>query len=249
MTTCLKRAHLQVPKGQAILVPGGIPRRTGESSLLDISDNPRRYSKDIFFCEHCGNLKIWIATSRGNTHYKATPGETMMIPQSHFLLLLKDLGKEAKEADKYHQEILHDLFRVFLWRVQRALLGGKIITTGKLLSSQTSSEEKYDPIEEAQQYIRENLSKHLTQESVACEVYLSRTQFIRRFHESTGQTFNQFVASCRLEQAKVLLEQSNFTLEYIRQAIGFKSSTYFNTFFQKNEGMLPSEYRKKDRLS
>jgi AraC-like DNA-binding protein len=50
-----------------------------------------------------------------------------------------------------------------------------------------------------------------------------------------------------LEQAKVLLQETEFTINYIGESVGFKSPGYLNRLFRQEMGMLPSEYRRSKR--
>src|SRR5690606_34323510 len=133
--------------------------------------------------------------------------------------------------------LIRRLLEVFFWSLQRAVEEKKAILPGRLANQSDVSTSEYAPIPTAQQYIREHLGDPLTQDKVAQLVRLSRTQFIRRFREESGQTFNQFVTACRLEQAKVLLGETDFTIDFIGQSVGFKSPGYLNTLFRREVGM------------
>lgn len=240
---CCGDYMIRIPAGNAIFVPAGVPRRTGAASLEDIGNNPQRFCDNILFGERCGSLEIWLNHDRGNHHYRSENSELLMINNARLLRLLEEMDDEIKAARAHHQPIITRLLEVFLWSVQRALQEQKAIQPGRLARRETVSSSDYAPISSAQQYIRQHLDENLTQDKVAQLVRLSRTQFIRRFREETGHTFNQFVTACRLEQAKVLLQETEFTIDFIRQSVGFKSPGYLNLLFRKEVGMLPSEFR------
>jgi AraC-like DNA-binding protein len=241
---------IQIPAGNAIFVPAGVPRRTGAVSLEDIGDNPQRFCDNILFGERCGSLEIWLNHDRGNRHYRSENNELLMINNPRLLRLLEEINDETAAARLHHDRIIRRLLEVFFWSLQRALKEKKAIQPGRLAGQESISIHNYAPITNAQEYIRAHLDEQLTQDRVAQLVRLSRTQFIRRFREETGQTFNQFVTSCRLEHAKVLLQETEFTVDFIRRSIGFKSAGYLNTLFRKEMGMLPSEFRasKRDQI-
>lgn len=46
-------------------------------------------------------------------------------------------------------------------------------------------------------------------------------------------------------QAKVLLKNSDMTIEYISEELNFPNSPYFCRFFRRETGMTPTEYRKR----
>jgi len=240
---CCGDYMIQIPAGNAIFVPGGVPRRTGASSLGDIGNNSVRFCDNILFGERCGSLEIWLNHDRGNQHYRSGNNELLMINNARLLRLLEEIGDEANQARAHHKPIFHRLLEIFFWSLQRALEEKKAIHPGRLANQEMTAAGEYAPIPTAQQYIREHLDENLTQDKVAQITRLSRTQFIRRFREESGQTFNQFVTACRLEQAKVLLQETEFTINFIGESVGFNSPGYLNRLFRKEMGMLPSEYR------
>ncbi|MGH1886529.1 helix-turn-helix transcriptional regulator [Enterococcus avium] len=48
----------------------------------------------------------------------------------------------------------------------------------------------------------------------------------------------------RIEQAKVLLTQSNLSIKSISQNIGYSQTSYFCKIFKELVGMTPVNYRK-----
>jgi AraC-like DNA-binding protein len=244
---CCGDYMIQIPAGNAIFIPAGVPRRTGAASLEDIENNPKRFCDNILFGERCGSLEIWLNHDRGNQHYRSGNNELLMINNTRLLRLLEEMGDEVKENRAHQEQIFKRLLEIFFWSLQRALEEKKAIQPGRLTHQHVISASEYAPIPTAQQYIREHLDENLTQDKVAQMARLSRTQFIRRFREESGQTFNQFVTACRLEQAKVLLQETEFTINYIGESVGFKSPGYLNRLFRQEMGMLPSEYRRSKR--
>jgi len=60
----------------------------------------------------------------------------------------------------------------------------------------------------------------------------------------TGQNVSTHIKSKLLEQAKVLLLQTDWSLQDIGYSIGFTEQPNFNNFFKKNTGITPAEFRK-----
>jgi two-component system response regulator YesN len=82
---------------------------------------------------------------------------------------------------------------------------------------------------------------------VARAMYLSRAQFARRMRQETGKSFVEFLNDYRMEEAKVLLQDSDWTVRVIAGFLGFQSSTYFQTVFRRSCGLSPSQYRAKTK--
>jgi AraC-like DNA-binding protein len=65
-------------------------------------------------------------------------------------------------------------------------------------------------------------------------------------NESLGQSFFDFMAQYRVQEAqKLLLEKNHLKIEEIAEMVGYNSKSAFNTAFKKNTGLSPSEFRKK----
>jgi AraC family transcriptional activator of pobA len=60
----------------------------------------------------------------------------------------------------------------------------------------------------------------------------------------TGQNVSTHIKGKLLEQAKVLLMQTDWSLQDIAYSIGFNEQPNFNLFFKKNTGITPAEFRK-----
>ncbi|MRG44618.1 helix-turn-helix domain-containing protein [Chitinophaga sp. SYP-B3965] len=64
----------------------------------------------------------------------------------------------------------------------------------------------------------------------------------------TGQNVSTHIRNRLLEEAKVLLVQTNWPLKDIGYCIGFPEQPNFNLFFKKNTGFTPAEFRKSIHL-
>lgn len=60
----------------------------------------------------------------------------------------------------------------------------------------------------------------------------------------TGQNVSTHIRNRILEEAKVLLLQTDWTLQNISYSIGFAEQPSFNLFFKKNTGITPAEFRR-----
>lgn len=69
--------------------------------------------------------------------------------------------------------------------------------------------------------------------------------FRRCFKLAIGTTPLAYLTSLRINQAKIMLEQNNYTnITAIANECGFNDSFYFSTCFKKHCGISPKEYRK-----
>ncbi len=65
----------------------------------------------------------------------------------------------------------------------------------------------------------------------------------RRFREIVGVSFSDYLISCRIRHACVLLEESRMTVREIAAAVGYRDALYFSKVFKRIMKTSPSEYR------
>ncbi|MBF4519462.1 AraC family transcriptional regulator [Flavobacterium sp. ANB] len=63
--------------------------------------------------------------------------------------------------------------------------------------------------------------------------------------ERTGKTAGQLIAEKTLSTAKILIQDSQYTMKEIAYMLGFSYTSYFSIFFKKHTGLTPLDYRKK----
>jgi AraC-like DNA-binding protein len=80
---------------------------------------------------------------------------------------------------------------------------------------------------------------------IAKELKISRHQLSQFLNAEMNVKFNDYINQLRIEEAKVLIEQTSdeLTLAAIGMNVGFRSKTTFISAFKKHVKMTPSEYR------
>lgn len=100
------------------------------------------------------------------------------------------------------------------------------------------------PIRMAKQYIQNHYSEQITQEEVSSAVGLSAAYFSALFKKVEGEGFAKYLINVRMEQAKVLLRETNTAVSKICQQVGYNDLKHFTRTFEKMTGVKPSVYRK-----
>lgn len=93
------------------------------------------------------------------------------------------------------------------------------------------------------QWTAEHLDRPIKVADMAARAGMSDRNFIRLFAKEVGSTPAQFVTRVRVEQARDLLERSEWTLERIADRCGFGSIDSFQRAFKALQGTSPSVYR------
>lgn len=101
-----------------------------------------------------------------------------------------------------------------------------------------------DVILRAKKYIDENYANpDICLHSVAEEVHFSPNHFSTIFSQECGITFIEYLTSVRVDQAKLLLANSQKRSSDIAYEIGFNDPHYFSYIFKKVTGFTPRDYR------
>lgn len=65
----------------------------------------------------------------------------------------------------------------------------------------------------------------------------------RAVKEATEKTTSQIIAERVLQEAKILLKHSAWSVSEVAYALGFTEATHFNNFFKKHVALSPSQFR------
>ncbi len=96
------------------------------------------------------------------------------------------------------------------------------------------------------QYVAEHFHKPIDSGTIAREFSVSRSKLDRDFKRFAGLTAHEFLESCRINHAKILLQKhQSLSVSQIAEQCGFGSETYFFPFFKRCTGMTPMEFRQK----
>lgn len=100
------------------------------------------------------------------------------------------------------------------------------------------------PIRKAKEYIQNHYGEPITLEEVSGEVGLSPTYFSVLFKKTEGEGFARYLINVRMEQAKVLLRETNLPVVEICKKVGYNDLKHFTQTFEKATEVKPSTYRK-----
>ncbi|TPV23641.1 GlxA family transcriptional regulator [Pantoea anthophila] len=99
-------------------------------------------------------------------------------------------------------------------------------------------------INELINYLRRNISKPHSLDSLASFTNMSRRTFTRHFHKATGIPVSEWLDNERLHRCQELLENTSHSIEQIAQLAGFGSTVTLRQSFKARFGVSPSDWRK-----
>jgi AraC-like DNA-binding protein len=106
-----------------------------------------------------------------------------------------------------------------------------------------------DKIRAVANYVRAHSSEPFTIEQAAALAGYSTHYFSRKFGQTFGKSFPDFLLESRLIQAKRLLASTRLPVKQIALETGFSQSSYFSSCFRRMEGLTPLQFRSLHRPS
>lgn len=107
----------------------------------------------------------------------------------------------------------------------------------------SGSSEDQSILDRAITYLDANLHRKIVQAEMAELFGLSPFQFSRLFKRLTKTTFQAYLLTRRIEEAKRLLANPKASITDICFTVGFQDLSYFTRIFQRYVGLSPSRYR------
>lgn len=102
-----------------------------------------------------------------------------------------------------------------------------------------------DKIGKLHDWIVDNLSSHITLDSLSEQAVMSERSLSRLCHESTGLSPLKMVNKIRMDVAKAYLDSTNMPLKSIAASCGFKTEANLRKSFIKYFNTTPTQYRKR----
>lgn len=96
-------------------------------------------------------------------------------------------------------------------------------------------------------YIESNYDKPISLRDVANFVGYSPAYLTNIIHRSTGYSVNHWILRRRMQKAKQLLKDTDFSIEKIAETVGYRSASHFFRQFHKLFNVSPQIWRKSER--
>jgi AraC-like DNA-binding protein len=127
-----------------------------------------------------------------------------------------------------------------------------ISSIAKVKDQSKSSYEDYEADEEYVDRIikfmdseKPYLKSNITLDALSESIDIPARELTAIFNGHFKMNFYEFINNYRIKEAKEILKtDKEQTISDVFLAVGFNSKSVFNTFFKKNTGMTPSEFRK-----
>lgn len=141
---------------------------------------------------------------------------------------------------------------VALWDKQNAQLSLQVKTLVYSVLSETFSSTQsiqqtnaHSVVEDAKAYVERLYMEQHTLQELGCRYGMNGKYFSDVFKKHTGISPIDFLISCRMEQARKLLESTECSVHEIGKSVGYEDVHYFRRQFRIKTGVSPSEWRER----
>jgi len=113
-----------------------------------------------------------------------------------------------------------------------------------LQASHARGHAPYSPlVRDAVDHILRNYAFLTGVDELAEQVGVAKSHLIRRFTAETGQGPGKYLQQVRLEQARLLLRNREYSIDLVASMVGYSGSNYFCKVFRRTVGESPGSYR------
>lgn len=187
-------------------------------------------------------LKYW-------THFTCESGERSIfdIIKVPYLIDVKNHDTHKRLKTIFKDMIKHHKYKTFtsdllLESYIRELIAIYLQETGldniDIHSSKDSQRQS-----EIIRYINDNISKKISVDEIAHEVYLHPNYFIKYFKKTFGISPAKYINNRKIELASEMLRSDDNNISEVAKKLGFSDIYHFSKVFKRHTGFSPSYYK------
>ncbi len=146
-----------------------------------------------------------------------------------------------KTAPLGGEQLIKNYLEIFLIELIRSL------TETKKGNSSFLKKSEYDNkfVDDIIKILNENVESNVEIKDVCDATAYSRAHIFREFKKVTGKTVMNYYCDLKMEKAKQLLRETDFSINYISEILSFDTPNYFSKTFKKKIGLTPLQYKKR----
>lgn len=226
-------------EGHFILLPPFTPHTSGGRSHLEGESRRDGVCDLLQLLLFQDSIYCMLCSSIGEKHYE-NRNLNQLVKDLPTAQLFQLFTAEATQEEA-NPEICSHLLSAFFLNLFRALGSDNV---RKVMRAHPLVFPAGQALQNLLDHIKTHIHENLTIEQMAHKMYMSPSQFTRYLRSRTGKTFVEILTEYRLKKAKILLVETQWTIRYIAETVGYSSPTYFNALFRREVGCSPGDYRK-----
>lgn len=205
-------------------------------------DNIRSGAFCIFnqhFFHQFGSLSQYSVFQPNGTHVFELTDEQAKIVTSIFEHIFEEINSEYLHKYDVLRNIVFELLHFAMKMEPSANFDKQLINASQRISTLfLELLERQFPIDEVHSRIQ-----FRTASDFASQLNVHVNHLNRSVKDTTEKTTTQIIAERILQESKILLKHSAWTVSEIAYALGFTEVTHFNNFFKKHAATSPLKFR------
>ena len=149
---------------------------------------------------------------------------------------IQSMSQLSYDSDPYNHYTINEIREQFLQIIRQDI--------ARLQEIRQNAAAKPQIIEEVTAYVEANVcSPDLTVENIASRIHLSTNYLRNIFKEHMGISLSKYITDRKITYACKILVETDDSIQSISERLDYTSATYFYTYFKRNTGMTPNQYR------
>lgn len=92
-------------------------------------------------------------------------------------------------------------------------------------------------------FIDEHFREDISLKFLSKKYHFDISYFSKILKKNIGMNYIEYITKLRIQEAKRLLKETNYSIEKISEDVGYGNSKYFSTLFKKETGISPNAYK------
>ena len=209
----------------------------GKGSILKTLSIPNEFEYYMIF--YRASLPLSLNRQLANLLQRKNPFQRQYSFAPHLPIPLfekiRRMHLEWKNSNEIEKFTVKSLFYQFLNEIFKQLHQENANNNEPVFSNQVKK------------YITENYSEALTLESIAQSLNYSPSYLSNQFKQNTGDSPIDYLIQVRIENATILLIETDVSLREIAAHVGYHDVYYFSRLFKKRVGLSPAQFRSKEK--
>lgn len=98
-------------------------------------------------------------------------------------------------------------------------------------------------------YINEHFSEDISIRTLSEIEHYNESYYCEWFKKKTGLSPREYIRKLRIDKAKELLLNTDYTVLQIAEQVGYSFNSSFSRIFKESEGTTPDHFRRKSRMA
>lgn len=191
------------------------------------------------FFHQYGNLNQYSVFQPNGTHVFELPDEQLAKVAGIYERMFEEINSEYVHKYDVLRNLAFDLLHIAMKMEPSAQFDKQPLNASQRISTLfLELLERQFPIDENHPQIDLRSASDYARQLAVHVNHLNRA-----VRECTQKTTSQIISGRILQESKVLLKHSAWSVSEIADALGFKEVTHFNNFFKKHVGLSPLKFR------